>query len=911
MGLCRIPFAPCSLHPVSLSGRRQFPLFSRRRCVFAILLLLVLSAVPAARGQSATATALTITSGGSTVSTVPGETLVILTATVTAGNTAISPGQINFCDAAPPHCTDIHLLGVAQLSSAGKATIQFFPRSGTHTYVAVFPGTKTATPSSSSATPLLVGSFNPPELTIASGGTPGNYSLSVTMLASGAVTPPTGTISFLDTNNSNYVLGTAPLVVIVDPGTAVGGVSYVQKSFYIGAPYADLNSPSAAVADFNGDGKPDVAFSNPYQLPIPPPPIGATLPPLGGAVAAVVLGNGDGTFKAGPAIPIVGPGATTVATGDFNQDGKPDVIITQVQDAFTYGYVQLGNGDGSFTPGQFLQGFTGSQVTTGDFNGDGIADLLFSGAGNFTVMLGNGDGTFTARPAFAATSTALPVVADFNGDGKSDLVVSGATGTVTVLLSNGDGTFTPSPAGPSPTLGPAVALVTGDFNQDGILDLALLNNARAVTILLGNGKGAFTQIGQPIPTGLMPVSIATGDFNGDGIADLVVANSGDATVTIMLGKGDGTFGPILTPGANATPFPPSPSPSFATAGNFTEDGLTDIVAPGAFGINTLIPQPAGYSAIATVSGISVVGTGIHLVDASYPGDLNYAPSLSDTTPLESEPVPPTLTLTAKPTSLNQFQPIVLTANLTPNFAQNHNATGIVTFSSGATVLGTAAIANGVATLTTNRLPAGANSVIASYPGDTNFAPSASAPFAVAVTPVDFTMALASPSLTIQTQHHLTTSLTFTSINGFTDALAISCTSPPVYITCQFTPNPTTLAANGTITASFYLDTDSIVGFVPRKTAQAHIQQPSLTALALLLSPIGLFAGIAAFRKRSRALLLTLAIITLPMALALGGCGDIILPPPSTAPGTYTIPITATGNTTGLTHTAQLTLTITK
>src|SRR2546427_5557743 len=144
----------------------------------------------------------------------------------------------------------------------------------------------------------------------------------------------------------------------------------------------------------------------------------------------------------------------------------------------------------------------------------------------------------------AGSSPASVVAGNFNGDGKLDLAVANAgSNNVSMLLGNGDGTF--KPALNSGVLGPG-SLAVGDFNGDGKLDLAVTN--AGVSILLGNGDGAFRA---PVTyaTGNSPSSVAVGDFNRDGKVDLAVANSGAsngvASVSVLLGRGDGTFNPAV------------------------------------------------------------------------------------------------------------------------------------------------------------------------------------------------------------------------------------------------------------------------------------------------------------------------------------------------------------------------------
>jgi len=198
----------------------------------------------------------------------------------------------------------------------------------------------------------------------------------------------------------------------------------------------------------------------------------------------------------------------------------------------------LGNGDGTFqTHSDFSAGMFVFDLTVGDFNQDGKLDLAVTNntnSGTVSILLGTGNGKFEA-PLTSATGQFPQALAarDFNGDGRLDLAVVSVfnPGLVSVLLGNGDGTFQP-PVGYS--TGSPESVIAGDFNGDGKVDLAVTNqNENTVSILLGNGDGTF----QPhidFSTGNQPVAATSGDFSNDGGLDLAVANVGGNTVSVLL-----------------------------------------------------------------------------------------------------------------------------------------------------------------------------------------------------------------------------------------------------------------------------------------------------------------------------------------------------------------------------------------
>jgi hypothetical protein len=279
----------------------------------------------------------------------------------------------------------------------------------------------------------------------------------------------------------------------------------------------------------------------------------------------------------------------SVAVGDFNRDGKPDLVTANYEDNSVS--VLLGNGDGTFRDRvDYTTGTKTFFVAVGDFNSDGKPDLAATNAGDNTVsiLLGNGDGTFRAPAAYAAGASPYTVaLGDFNGDGKSDLVTADIDGgTVSVLLGNGDGTFrspTHFSAGTRPT-----CVEVGDFNGDGKSDLATSNfydGSDTLSILLGNGDGTFRA---PVTydVGASPYTVAVGDFNGDGKPDLATADYYDNTARILLGNGDGTFRPGATYGVGVLPI-------HVAVGDFDGDGRLDLATANDHGYSVSVLQGNG------------------------------------------------------------------------------------------------------------------------------------------------------------------------------------------------------------------------------------------------------------------------------------------------------------------------------
>jgi hypothetical protein len=365
---------------------------------------------------------------------------------------------------------------------------------------------------------------------------------------------------------------------------------------FFGAPIPLFAGQNPVVADFNGDGRQDLAVTT------------SDSSNLNGTVN-VLLNNGMGGFAPALSYPVGNYPASLVA-GDFNGDGRPDLALVAGSSSGLSVVILLNHGDGTFAPAVTSTALTlpwdSTSMVVGNFFGGGNQDLaVASGNGTISVLRNDGHANFTpagsyAVAAYSGSGGAL-VAGDFTGEGRTDLAFPSynyaSSGNVGVLLNQGNGTFAPPSS--LPASGVVGYLAVGDFNGDGRQDLVEAYGYGGLAVQLSNGDGTFAPRVQISESGFftfMNTSVVVGDFNGDGKLDILCdawggyASGSHTDSFVVPGNGDGTF---------PTPLPVNPSVSAQAVMDFNGDGLPDLVASGSILLNTSQHPATGPAGVGT------------------------------------------------------------------------------------------------------------------------------------------------------------------------------------------------------------------------------------------------------------------------------------------------------------------------
>jgi hypothetical protein len=712
---------------------------------------------------------------------------------------------------------------------------------------------------------------------------------------------------------------------------------------------------SVAVADFNGDGKPDLAVvgSSESRVAIFP---GTGLGNFGSPISTQVQNTADAT------------GLGSVIAGDFDEDGKQDLIVSR-SDGNVTGFLLLGKGDGTFTQSPATVGNC-SSMTAVDLNSDSHLDLVCVGNPLASVLIGDGKGNFTQKNLVQFPNVSLygilsgVATGDFNRDDKLDLLASyeytdtGRRAALVFYAGNGDGTFQTPAVQPAAFGMGDVYTAAADFNGDGRIDL-IAGTYNIAFINFGNGDGTFNQSINTSPILSLPGDsqdeispypprVAAADLNGDKLVDAVAADPYSKLISVFLNDGTGTFQQaqpdfsaalagapgfsVITRDVNGDGLPDllildvtnQQISIFASAATptMTLTGSSNSVIIGSpFSATVKVAGPASNTIIPTgkvtlSDGSNSLGTatldstgsatislpslsvGQHVLTASYPGDSIYtaATSGSFTVTVTQHPTP-TITLTSSATSVLVGAPVSVTIAAASTAG---TPTGTVTLGEGANTLGQQTLSGGIASIQLSNLAAGAHTIAASYSGDSTFAAAmSSSNLPVSVT--DVTVSLTTSTQRIASGASASYTVNLAPVGGFNGTVSLSCTGLPAGYSCA---NSSTTVTGSATTANLVVS--------PTKAAFAapFLNEIPTYRIAAITSASMFFVWLLPRRKRSAGRLLLLICATL--LLGISGCsggGGSSGPAPYTGTTNFTITATLTQGSQTATHTTTATLVV--
>ncbi len=680
--------------------------------------------------------------------------------------------------------------------------------------------------------------------------------------------------------------------------------------------------------DFNGDGKIDTLAIQPGS---------SSQVPCGDSANSQLLsylGSGDGRFQpAGPAVALGVKDPAPGLTGDFNSDGKLDVIVPY--GSCRPGLLFLpGNGDGTFGTPILINATQDNQypgLLVGDLNNDKKLDLIWGD----TVLVNNGDGTFKQTgltiPAGGAGTVAAVALADLNGDGILDAVSSPGTA---IYAGNGDGTFQTTPFYTVPLAQgiDANSFATADVNGDGNPDLLLVqtsSGAPYLAVYLGDGHGNFAQDGNAYFVSTSQSNFGTNaavpnrlnsqapppasDHKRDLLITLTSSEPDSSTYTVSLLNQTNPSAPKPAPITSATSLEASP-----VAGNpgaaITLTAFVFGTDPTGFVTFTANGNTVGTAVVADATAtlqLSMGDAGIYSLTATYSGDSDNTASSSSAVSVTIGQATTATTLQASPSAGNVNGQITLTATVTGSLPG-----GAVAFATGATSLGKAAVTNGVATLETSFASAGSYPITAAYQGDQNNLASTSSAETVVIAAADFTVAASSISGSVVPGQAATFIVTVTPAGGFAGTVKFTCSSLPSMATCSFSPASVTPSGVTPVSSTLTLTTAGDAATLNSRRSPDP-SEPWIPAGGLALGGImGLAFGPIRMRRWNIQLrLLSWVFLLASISLSIMGCGGGGNSTPSnpsnpgTPAGSYTISVNATDSAGGPQHALTIRLTV--
>ena len=837
-----------------------------------------------------TTTTTTLTQAAAT--TLAGEP-ASFTATVSSTTGGIPTGNVTFEDGgAGIGQVALNAQGVAIFSTTTLAV-------GTHTITAVYTGNVSYSTSTSAAVQHTV-ALATPTLTLAGPGTPVNAGTTFAMTA---------------TLNSNGVAPTG-ILALHNGGATIASLNVAANGTFT---FSNISLPAGTyqlTAVYGGDANNAAATSAPFTVVVQLTP---TTTSLISSINPATLGQSvifTATASGGTPVPTGSikfmDGATVLGSSPVGAGG----VATFTTSTLTFGThaitaVYQGDVDHAVSTSatlneQIVQASAASlssSLNPSIFGANVVFTVKVTGVGS---LVPTGTVTFKDGAATLGMET-------LNGTGTSTLQTSSlAVGSHSISVSySGDSDYSTASTSIIQTVQSATTQVTLTASANPATYATPVTFTATITDNGGIATGSvtFTDGGTAIGTGLL---------NANGVATLTLSTLAPGPHAIVANyAGNSNIGassstPVMLSVKEVTSValassanPAMTLSSVVLTATVSNEGVgqptgTITFTDGATQLGTATLNANGVASLTVPS----LAAGNHPLLASYAGDTDNFASASATLTEGVQLRPTTTALTSSATDPNNPQQITLIASV--GWTGPVAPTGTVTFTSGATVLGSSTVdAIGIATLNVI-LPVPTESIVATYSGDASYAGSSSLATSISGgIATQFTIQVTPSSVSIPTTDHAPVNVTLTSLQGFSDTLQLGCLGLPFAATCTFSTPQTKLAANGTATVQLIIDTGDPLG----AGATASLDRRSSSGVFLCLLPCLLGIGFGVRRRKFKLGSSLLLVCMVAMTLFAAGCSGLHVS--GTPPGTYSFKVTASGVGSGATESQTVTLTVTQ